>query len=276
VRRRPLAALLLFAAAGLVSVPSGAERIRHFGVDVQLDAEGHYFVEERIVYDFESAQRHGIYRDIPVRYQRSIGSYHLKLDAIQVTDAAGDVLQSKTTRRGGNVRIRIGDPKQTVTGVHEYRIVYRVRRGMLFFEGHDELYWNATGNAWKVPVDAATATVSLPPGSAAATRSACFTGPQGSLESACGSEEQDGSVSFASRRALGQREGLTLVLAIPKGALHEPSAWARALDRASDWLGWPTLLPLGALAAMALAWSRLGRDPPGPVRSPCATSRRRA
>ena len=28
---------------------------------------------------------------------------------------------------------------------------------------HDELYWNVTGNAWKFPIDVATATVLLPP-----------------------------------------------------------------------------------------------------------------
>ena len=79
----------LVALALLVAWPAAAERIREFDVTVSLDADGVFLVEERILYDFEGATRHGIYRDIPVRYERNVGSYRVKLEAIGVTDAQG-------------------------------------------------------------------------------------------------------------------------------------------------------------------------------------------
>ena len=39
---------------------------------------------------------------------------------------------------------------------------YRTTRQLGFFDDHDELYWNVTGNGWDFPIDAASATVALP------------------------------------------------------------------------------------------------------------------
>ncbi len=33
-----------------------------------------------------------------------------------------------------------------------------------FFEDHDELYWNVTGNEWENPIDLVTARIELPDG----------------------------------------------------------------------------------------------------------------
>ena len=44
------------------------------------------------------------------------------------------------------------------------RLTYHTDRQLGFFEKHDELYWNVTGNAWEFPIEKATATVELPPG----------------------------------------------------------------------------------------------------------------
>ncbi len=41
---------------------------------------------------------------------------------------------------------------------------YQVRNGLKFFEDHDELYWNVTGDEWDVPVGDASAQILLPPG----------------------------------------------------------------------------------------------------------------
>ena len=46
-------------------------------------------------------------------------------------------------------------------------IIYEVRNGTRFFDshdfdGHDEFYWNVTGNDWPVPIDHAAATVRFP------------------------------------------------------------------------------------------------------------------
>lgn len=265
--RRAGCALVAFALlVPALAAPAGAERIREFAVEVWLDPDGSFAVEERIVYDFEGAERHGIYRDVPVRYQRAFGArYHLGLDVEEVTGPDGQALPYRVSRSGDDVRIRIGDPQRTVTGVHAYRIRYRVRRAILFFEEHDELYWNATGSRWQVPIDRARADVYLPQGAAPAdVRLGCFTGPHGSLASDCAEEWRTESVRFEARRPFRAGEGLSIVVGIPKGILREPSA----VERLRAWLGetgilW-LLLPLGTLLGMHQLWRARGRDPGAP------------
>ena len=48
-------------------------------------------------------------------------------------------------------------------------------RQIRFFEGHDELYWNVTGNGWDFAILEAVAEVRLP-GEAAAREVTYFTG----------------------------------------------------------------------------------------------------
>jgi len=112
-------------------------------------------------------------------------------------------------RRGDDLRIRIGDAKRTVSGQQEYWIRYRVKRGILYFEDHDELYWNVTGTAWPVPIDAVAARVGLPEELAPEhIQLACFTGRRGAIEQACRFHTAPGEVTFRTRRPLGVAEGL--------------------------------------------------------------------
>ncbi len=63
-------------------------------------------------------------------------------------------------------------------GDYTYTITYRTSRQLGFFDNHDELYWNVTGNGWAFAMDQVTATVILPPG-AALTSAEAYTGPSG-------------------------------------------------------------------------------------------------
>ena len=257
--RRALAALALFV---LAAAPALAEHVARFDVDVFLSASDRFTVEERIAYDFGAEQRHGIERFIPIHYGRGYAAdYRIALELESVTDANGAALQVSEYRDGPNLVLRIGDPDTTVSGVREYRIRYSVRRGFLWLPQHDELYWNVTGSEWPVPIERVSARVYLPGGAPAEVKARCFTGPQGSLASACEIEHSSGSLGFATNAPLGAREGLTLVLALPKGVLPEPSAFAKWLERASDFLSGWLLVPLAAFAVMFSFWWRGGRDP---------------
>ncbi len=39
-------------------------------------------------------------------------------------------------------------------GEYTHAIEYRTSRQLGFFEDHDELYWNVTGNGWAFPIEA--------------------------------------------------------------------------------------------------------------------------
>ncbi len=257
--RRSVVAIAL---AGLAAAAAHAERVARFEVDVFLSASERFAVEERITYDFGAEQRHGIERWIPIAYGRGrAADYRIALDVQSVTDASGAELPVTERRDGRNLVLRIGDPNVLVSGVREYRVRYAVRRGFLYLEQHDELYWNATGTEWEVPIEGAGARVYLPSGLAPEKVDAlCFTGPQGAVQSDCAIERGAGSVAFTASRALGAREGLTLALALPKGVLPVPSRRAQWLDRASDFVTPWFLLPLGTLGTMIYLWRSRGRD----------------
>jgi hypothetical protein len=54
-------------------------------------------------------------------------------------------------------------------------IGYQVSGALNHFTDHEELYWNAIGNEWLVPIARGTSTVSGP---AEITRIGCFAGPR--------------------------------------------------------------------------------------------------
>jgi len=233
--------------------------------EVYLEADDSFAVVENIRWDFEGASRHGILRDIPVAYGRGrAADYRIRIDRIEVSGAGGSALPFSSHESNGRLEIRIGDPDRLVSGVQEYAIHYRVRRGLLFFEGNDELYWNAIGSDVVVPIDHASATVYLPPGvDPAAPQRACFTGRQGSVEQACEVTPGVAALAFAAKRRLAPHEGLSVVVGLPKGVIREPTPLESFLARASDYLTVWAALPLLALAAMIALWRTQGRDPAG-------------
>jgi uncharacterized membrane protein YgcG len=249
----------------VAAAPAAAERVLAWDTELYLEAEDAFAVVERIRWDFEGEARHGILRNIPVAYGRGrAADYRIRVEDVEGTDAAGAPRPFRSRRSGSDLELRIGDPDVTVRGAEDYVIRYRVRRGLLFFERHDELYWNAIGNEVLAPIERASVTVYLPGGVAPAALSrACFTGPLGSVEQACAVEAGVAALAFRAERSLAPREGLSVVVGLPKGVVREPSRAERWLARARDyWSVWAAL-PALALAALVAIWRSQGRDPAG-------------
>lgn len=260
-------ALRLFLAVLALGIPAAAagEAIRQFTTEIYLETEDAFTVVEKITYDFGNQQRHGIFRDIPVRYGRGrAADYQISLDVESVTDESGIAQPYRTSTKGRNLRIRIGDPNRKVTGTKGYVIRYRVERGILYFEDHDELYWNATGTEWPVPIDRAEAEVFLPEGAPPDLLAFnCFTGPMGAVGSDCVERVSAGIVFFETNRPLRGGEGLTVAVWLPKGVLIEPTALEKLLSRIGDYLSPWTLLPLVTFLVLFHLWRSRGRDPRG-------------
>jgi len=260
-------AVRIILAALALSIPAAVsgESIRQFETEIHLEREDAFTVVETIVYDFGQERRHGIFRDIPVRYGRGrAADYRISLHVESVTDEMGAAQPTRISSEGRNLRIRIGDPHREVTGTKSYVIRYRVERGILYFDDHDELYWNATGTEWRVPIGRAEAVVFLPDGAPLELMSFnCFTGPMGSVASDCAYRASGGVVSFTTDRPLRGGEGLTFAVWLPKGVLVEPSAIEKLLARISDYLSAWALLPLGTLIGLFYLWRSRGRDPAG-------------
>src|ERR1700693_741647 len=257
--RFKLFSLFLFCLFGL-TVPLSAQswRIADFQDIISISSDGSTLVKERISLVF-IGQWHGIHRTIPIDYPGPQGTnYTLFLDIKSVTDGAGQKLKYESTTSGGyrNRKIYIPDG---VDASRTVEIDYVVRNGIRYFEGHDEFYWNVTGNDWPVPIDHVAAQVFLPAGVAGALRAQAFTGAYGSAQRDATSEVKGADVLFESTNPLPMRGGMTIDIFIPKGILKEPCA----ITRAFWFLGSNPIvfLPFVALGVMFVLWWHKGRDP---------------
>src|SRR5581483_10464155 len=99
---------------------SHAESISSYAADIHINQDASINVNETIIYNFETAAHHGIFRDIPYHYAARGGNYNLRISVNSVKDEAGNPYQYTTSKTGGNVEIKIGDPNAAVTGIHTY------------------------------------------------------------------------------------------------------------------------------------------------------------
>ncbi|MEX2031365.1 MAG: DUF2207 domain-containing protein, partial [Dehalococcoidia bacterium] len=168
-----LAAVALIV-AGAVSVgagPAGAgsrEGRRNYQGEIEIEPSGDLLITETIDYDFGdfAFDRHGIFRDIPIRFdyeprKNTDRVYELEVVSVEGSEGTPDEYTTSEFKNGsrGFFQIKIGDADTTIEGEHTYEIVYRVKGALNGFEDHDELYWNAIGDQWRVIVDRAVATV---------------------------------------------------------------------------------------------------------------------
>jgi hypothetical protein len=207
----------LSAAAG-ARAQAGGEQILRYGVAVAIQRDASILVTERIVYDFGGQARHGIVREIPVQYPYSKNYDRITPLTVRSVSSPDAPAQYSADNTGDKVNIKIGDPDRTVTGVHTYTLTYLVQGTMNAFASHDELYWNATGNGWAVPIVAAAVRVTAP---GVPQKAACQAGLTGSARS-CQQARVTGEGATFTQTSLGPHEGLTVVVALPTGVVAAP------------------------------------------------------
>ncbi len=202
---------------------------------------------------------HGIYRDIPIQYPGPHGSnYTLFLTVTGVTDGQGRNLKYDSSVQGDFRHLKIYIPN-AVNTTKVVDINYTVKNAVRWFDDHDELYWNVTGNDWPVPIDSAMAIILFPPNAANNLRGQAFTGVYGSEGRDATATVNGNVVKVSTNNALEMREGLTADVYITKGILTQPSQLTFAL-----WFlrsNVIVLLPLWAFVVMFFFWWTKGRDP---------------
>ncbi len=210
--------------------------------------------------------KRGIYRDFPTRYKTPRGDdYVVDFDLVHIArDGKSEPYHTKSIPDG--IRIYIGDEDVFLQpGEYEYRLTYHTNRQIGFFDNHDELYWNVTGNEWIFPIDEASARVKLPPTvSVEEIAVEAYTGMRGSRGADYDAGvSSTGEAEFFTTRGLRPNEGLTVVATWPKGHVIEPSM----PDRVGYFLrdnrvAMISLVGLGVLLSYYLmVWLKVGRDP---------------
>ena len=240
--------------------------IESFHADIRVLENGSIEVTETIRPRFDGSYN-GIYRTISVEYPSNGFRYKLRLSVEAVTDADGNPLRYETKRDGDYLNTKIWVPG-AVDAVRTVRLSYGVTNGLRFFaadeggdgivEAYDELYWNVTGTEWPVPIETASATVSLPP-AVEGVRAHAFTGGYGATGQDAAVDVTGSRVDVRTDGPLGFREGLTIGIGWDAGVVRRPTA----IDLAGMYLfaNWPLFLPFFALAFMYRRWNERGRDP---------------
>jgi hypothetical protein len=257
--RRLAAGLLALAVVLGTAAPAAAQRtlvIQRFEAEVVVSEDGAIVVEETIVPRFTGSWN-GIFRTIPVQYRTPQGlNYTLRLDVEAVTDGEGRELRYESSRERHYRKLKIWVPG-AVDATRTVKIRYRVSNGLRFFEEHDELYWNVTGDEWEVPIEAASAHVRLPAG-VSGVRATAFRGVHGSTDQAAVSIEPT-AVGVRTTRGLGFKEGLTVVVGWNPGVVRRPTAAERVA--AEVYSNLPLAIPPLVFLGMWQLWRTRGRDP---------------
>ncbi len=232
--------------------------IESFDVLIEIDRDGSLRVTETIQPRFVG-RYNGIFRTIPIDYDGPGGfNYRLFLDLESITDESGRALKYESSREGHYRKFKVwipGAENATKTVV----LRYRVENGLRFFDDHDELYWNATGTEWPVPIERAQARVVLPAEASGSVRAVAYTGAWGATASDADVDIGGSEVRFRTRRGLNYREGLTVVVGWAKGVVPEPSRAERAAQTLRS--NWVLLVPVFVFAGMFWLWHTRGRDP---------------
>lgn len=258
-----LTVLSLFGLFSLQSPMYGQQSwtITQFQSDITLQEDGIVTVDETITADFGSLEKRGIIRDLPVVYTKDSGE---KLyTQVQVASVVQNnvTAQYDTYREGDYLRVKIGDPDRTISGIQKYKIVYTAKGVLRSFPEYDEFYWNVTGDTWDVPILEASASVMIPFEGIKGIQ--CFIGYSGSTVPCETKSFTTNSATFSTIN-LSERQGLTVVLAygknvIPILTVEPPPDPMYILFNQWTFAGFLTTFLVGSILVIR-QWYKRGRD----------------
>jgi len=248
------------------------ERILSYDSDITVHDDGSMVVKESIrVHAAGDQIKHGIYRDFPTEYKNRLGiRTHVPFEIVSVT-REGQPEDYHTSSKANGIRVYIGPRFSTIPpGDYTYAIIYKTDRQLGYYDDHDEIYWNVTGNGWNFPIDHATATVHIPfkiPRRVIETYG--YTGPKGYQGRDFKATLQiDDTYLFETTKPLAPYEGMTIVCWWDKGYMRPPTE-----DQKRSWFFEDNKAIVFAVVALAIillyqiiTWVKVGRDPaPGTI-----------
>lgn len=241
--------------------------IQVFDSEIKLNQDGSLDIKEEITVNYDGGYYHGIYRDIPLELKGIAGNFSLGFKVHEVLMDGKSVPVKKSTRRyggGKDLRLRIGDPDKTISGIHVYTIEYSAVLGARYFKDWDELYWNVTGNSWENRIDSSYCTVIFPSKIQLSNEDIrIFVGEYGSDRTTENYLLTDKSLSFGVG-TLYPGYGTTVDVRFPKGYLSEPPWSTRLSLKLKSYLGLLAALLLPAFTFILLfkRWVKEGKDLP--------------
>lgn len=239
------------------------ESITSFDVDIEARQNGDIFITETITVNVEGRQiKRGILRELPY-YQLFDGEeipIRYKVKSVDRNDNRETFVIEK---QGNAYVLKIGDADYFLKHKqHKYEISYLNKDALRRFDSHDEIYWNVTGNYWRLPIDSASARVFAPDGTKLQGVD-FFTGRKGATGKDATYSDKGDYYHFETNRKFDTYEGLTVSLRFDKGVFGDvQTSTKRYILR----------LRYGALILLSLSflgiagyyyrsWNKVGRDP---------------
>lgn len=240
---------------------SPGERILSYDSNIVINPDSSLIVTENIKVKSEGINiKTGIYRDFPTKYTGKSGKqYRVGFEVLSVK-RNGENQNYQIENLSNGKRVYMRDKGILIPpGEYTFTLQYKTTKQLGFFKGHDELYYNITGNGWAFPIDQASATILLPsPVPSSDIKISGFTGYKDSEGKDFNyAIKEDQQVIFQTTRGLAEFEGLTIVVGWPKGLVTPPPKEKESYN----YIAYISLGVIITLLYFILAWNKVGKDP---------------
>ena len=159
--------MFLFNSSKLAAVILHSEKIRNYEVTVQINKNGTLTVNEVIDYQFGEEFKHGIYRDIPLRSKRFGFDVHKSFIKMNWIKRDGKDEEYTKNHFYEGIRYRIGSETELVNLYRtesRYELNYDIYNAVFEKDGIYQVYYNAIGQFWNVPIEQASVIIRFPDG----------------------------------------------------------------------------------------------------------------
>ena len=245
-----------------------AEKITNYDITVQINKNGTLTVNEVIDYEFDDAAKHGIYRDIPLRSKKNgadIYKSYIKMNSIK-RNGLSEEYSTKNFNEG--VRYRVGSADRFVeNGVNKYEFNYVIYNAVFEKDGIYQVYFNAIGQFWNVPVERASVIIRFSDGQEIKKNEIkkleVYTGSYGGKGENYDILENDVEIHIATKE-LEPKNGLTFMLNLKTDKISPTLADKLRIVYLSNpaTIILPFLLLFLTIYSI-VTWNFFGRDPQG-------------
>ena len=159
--------MFLFNSSRLDAVILHSEKIRNYEVTVQINRNGTLTVNEVIDYQFGEEFKHGIYRDIPLRSKRFGFDVHKSFVKMNWIKRDGKDEEYTKNHFYEGIRYKIGSETELVNLYKTesiYEMNYDIYNAVFEKDGIYQVYYNAIGQFWNVPIEQASVIIRFPDG----------------------------------------------------------------------------------------------------------------
>ena len=159
--------MFLFNSSRLDAVILHSEKIKKYEVTVQINRNGTLTVNEVIDYQFGEEFKHGIYRDIPLRSKRFGFDVHKSFIKMNWIKRDGKDEEYTKNHFYEGIRYRIGSETELVNLYKTesiYELNYDIYNAVFEKDGIYQVYYNAIGQFWNVPIEQASVIIRFPDG----------------------------------------------------------------------------------------------------------------